>query len=458
MYFGDKNQMRTASSFFELTILAASFLLVTTRELNNSVRPPFVANTLSLLPSVGAPAPAPLSVGAHAPLAASHMMPPTDPGLVIYLQSSHWKIPPDDALKLIARHLESRYPQEQLETVVMDKLLVCHLSSLLSPLFSPHPSSGVLQVEWKRLVISEFRNGFPASAPTLPSSPPAPPALNIIPSHELPKYELSYFVSPLQSLIGLRPVVFENWHHSLLFHPRRPLGDGGKKSQPPQEAAAAVAVTSTTAAAAVLANEPASSSNPKTSSSSNHSSSTKTKLKFMMFTEKEYRHHALEIERYGNPILSPASPFPQIPPNNPSDFIFINNSWIHSTIVPSQYLKELSPPTPPPSPPHDGDGNGDDRSGGEEVDSQKMELVNELTDENKDGDKSDVLSPNKPNVWRHTVSCVLCKGEDENSLLGRLLIVPSRGQWIHSNCLKCSEGIYETSEGVFEGSEFLLKT
>lgn len=178
-------------------------------------------------------------------------------------------------------------------------------------------------------------------------------------------------------------------------------------------------------------------------SSNSQTSSGKTKLKFVLLTEHEFRHHDIERELYGYPILSSKSPFPQLPPHNPSDFIFKNNSWVHSTILPRQYLEEetLISPQPTNSLP-----NGD-------VDS----IVQENPSSNEPTDDEFTLKQNKPKIWRHPISCVLCKGEDENSLLGRLLIIPSRGQWIHSNCLKCSEGIYETPDGVLEGSEYLLK-
>lgn len=98
--------MRTASNFFELAILAASFLIVTTRELNNSIRTPF-------LPT-GPPS--------------------ADAANTEYLQYLHWKYPPDDALSLVSRHLESLYSQEQLKGVAMDKILVWN-SSLITHLF-----------------------------------------------------------------------------------------------------------------------------------------------------------------------------------------------------------------------------------------------------------------------------------------------------------------------------------
>jgi hypothetical protein len=333
-------------------------------------------------------------------------------------------------------------------------------------------------VEWKRLVISEFRNGFPASAPTPPSAPPLPPpaaaaaggAANSTNSfHEIPKYDLSYFISPLRSMIGLRLVVFENWHHSLLSHPPRKyqLQESGKKIHSSQATttAAVATIAPVASAAAINVTEPSFSPTPSPSSNAKGSSqSAKAKLKFALLTENEFKHHATERELYGHPILSPSSPFPQLPPHNPSDFIFLNNSWIHSTIVPRQDLEEetrvaspLPPPLSPPpvslsaptsSPPLP---NGDD---------VKVEapVSQSLTDPAASDDDDDLVSSHhKPKIWRHTISCVLCKGEDENSILGRLLIIPSRGQWIHSNCLKCSEGIYETSDGVLEGSEYLLK-
>jgi hypothetical protein len=88
-----------------LAILAASFLLVTTRELNNGIRP---AQTT------------PKETGDDAAGATTNYD-------TQYLQLTHWKLPPDEAMRLVSEHLVSRYPHEQLLAMVMEKILVSPL-------------------------------------------------------------------------------------------------------------------------------------------------------------------------------------------------------------------------------------------------------------------------------------------------------------------------------------------
>lgn len=69
-------------------------MLVTTREINNSFRAPqvFEAN------------------------------PKTHE--IYYLQSKHWKVPPDEAVDLVAQHIDKSYPIYQITQIVLEKVLV----------------------------------------------------------------------------------------------------------------------------------------------------------------------------------------------------------------------------------------------------------------------------------------------------------------------------------------------
>lgn len=78
-------------------MLAASFLLVTTRELNNAIRSPISIEKLSPVKDTK------------------------------YLQVTHWKVPPEEAVNMVSEHLHDSYPQEKLAAIVMEKILVSGL-------------------------------------------------------------------------------------------------------------------------------------------------------------------------------------------------------------------------------------------------------------------------------------------------------------------------------------------
>lgn len=93
----DSNVKRTPSSFYQLAIFAASFLLVTTREINNSFRVPIEFPELDHSPEIQ------------------------------YLQSKHWKLPPDESIRIVFEYFNQAHPQNQIIQLILDKILVSSL-------------------------------------------------------------------------------------------------------------------------------------------------------------------------------------------------------------------------------------------------------------------------------------------------------------------------------------------
>jgi hypothetical protein len=286
-------------------------------------------------------------------------------------------------------------------------------------------------VEWKRLVVSEYRNGFPLNTPTSPSQNGGMVAL-----YESPRYTQTYFVTPLRALIGPRPLVFESWRRPLVINQRRAV-----VSQGPQRnrRSSKVELAET--------KEPTVSSTPTSVSSS----TARVKAKFISLSEAEINQQVLDKERYGGPL-------PRLMPLHLCNLTFKDNHWVQTTLPTEARQEEVkkSDSAAPVSASPGGtaaepepldlivDG---ERSESPVAQVQEKEQAEEGVMEGKEGSWR----------WRQVVCCVLCKGKGESPPCGRLLFLPSRGQWAHLNCLKCSEGIYETADGILEGSDYLLR-
>lgn len=159
----------------------------------------------------------------------------------------------------------------------------------------------------------------------------------------------------------------------------------------------------------------------------------------------------------------------EIFPHNSRNYIYQNNCWIQSDLISSEVnenmeevvsneksniqIKEeniISNVKPEDNEEKQKDSNNN-------VSKTNDEDVLKESIENNDLNSFTSLNNQQIINWQLINCCILCKGSEENSMLGRLLVVPSRGQWVHSNCLKCSHGIFETDSGILEGIEDLLK-
>ena len=67
---------------------------MTTREINNSIRPPVLFHEVTAPPDIQ------------------------------YLQSKHWKVPPNDAIRIVSDHFSDFFPAHQVVQIVLDKILV----------------------------------------------------------------------------------------------------------------------------------------------------------------------------------------------------------------------------------------------------------------------------------------------------------------------------------------------
>lgn len=59
-------------------------------------------------------------------------------------------------------------------------------------------------------------------------------------------------------------------------------------------------------------------------------------------------------------------------------------------------------------------------------------------------------------TWRQTMCCVFCKSSAEDSLCGRLLMLPTKSCYAHVNCLRASRGVIETGQGLLTGIDWTV--
>jgi hypothetical protein len=279
-------------------------------------------------------------------------------------------------------------------------------------------------MEWKRLVISDYRNGFPQNPPT------SPYPIGNQTSTETPKYDQTYFVSPLRSLIGLRPLYFESWRRPLLINPRK-----SALAHTPSRGRRALSKVESNDAKET---EPSPSSlTPTLTPTPAVPNITKLKAKFIGIPEADLNQRIANRERYGT--LVPGHRLPHLS----HDLTFKDNCWVQSSLLPVQPMPE------PIAVLIDTD---------VQLEQKGSESVPAILTDGEEKEKSVADEPKELSwKWRQVACCVFCKGTGNSPPCGRLLFLPSRGQWAHVNCLRCSEGIYETAEGVLEGGDYLLK-